>query len=113
MKAQLVTTPEHQFTPTTDTERTVFRRAIATHELATIEMRAPGGGFVKEEPADLNTPFSYLDLVQMRFQTPDQLRALAMLFNQMANRMDALALARIQMGRGTEYVVNGNGADTH
>lgn len=109
MKGQIVSVTEFQATPNTDSERAVFLRATTTHECAKLELRAPGGGFVKETP-DLNTAFSCADLVQMRFQTPEQLRALAHLAEQVASRMEAMKLARISMG--TEYVVNGDPRDS-
>ncbi len=102
MKSQIVSTIEHHLTPNTDAERAVFLRATTSHETAHLEVRAPGGGWVKEVP-DLNTSFTAADLVQLRFTSPEQLRVLAYLCEQAASRMEAMQLARISMG--VDYVV--------
>jgi len=98
MKSELNTVAEHRYTPTSDLERTIFRRVATTHECVKLELHAPDGGFVKEQ-SDLNTPFTAEDLVQLRFTSPAQLMLLAELCEKAAHHLAAMQTAHAIGGR--------------
>jgi hypothetical protein len=73
--------------PTSPAERNVFLAAFATPTLAQLELRAPGGAFVRmgTSPTEEFTPST---TIAMRYDSPAQLYAMAALFATLAKRME-------------------------
>jgi hypothetical protein len=73
--------------PTSPAERNVFLAAFATPTLAQLELRAPGGAFVRVG-GNYPTEFQPNAVIAMRYESPAQLYAMAALFATLAKSME-------------------------
>jgi hypothetical protein len=74
--------------PTSPAERNVFLAAFATPTLAQLELRAPGGAFVRVGGNYPTTEFTPSTTIAMRYDSPAQLYAMAALFATLARNME-------------------------